>query len=355
MKNIIIKISDEEKNVLKNQKKEQIRSNFKQKEKNSMLLIALIIITLILISIWAYKSVIIANEVAKKTGDMSSLYKESFVKEYRQIYKTMYGTPTPWGFASVVSLLITVTTFSNYSKRKKIINDDSYLENYVNELDKHTTTVQLHGSTYQDINRLYYKKNQIPLSSAITIVYRRGLKEIGSSIQKLKVWVDDDKKELYLASLEHTGTPVKYSIPIEDIIFFTKQGDFYTKTNVEGGGSSLGGALVGGVLAGGAGAIIGSRKEVKTTTESVDKRETILAIKDGENDIYVIFSPEAYDVFLYLLPHKEINFIEKSQKTSNRENDILNQIERLSQLKQEGILTEREFNEKKKILLEKIS
>ena len=106
--------------------------------------------------------------------------------------------------------------------------------------------------------------------------------------------------------------------------------------------------------AGGAGAIIGSRKEIKTTTEEVDNRETIIAFKDGENDIYIFFNPETYDVFLNLLPQKEINFIKTKRETPNNENDIVNQIKRLAQLKEEGILTEEEFSDKKKTLLEKI-
>ena len=47
-------------------------------------------------------------------------------------------------------------------------------------------------------------------------------------------------------------------------------------------------------------------------------------------------------------------FRSTKRETPNNENDIVNQIKRLAQLKEEGILTEEEFSDKKKTLLEKI-
>ena len=66
---------------------------------------------------------------------------------------------------------------------------------------------------------------------------------------------------------------------------------------------------------------------------------------------------EKKDTFIYKLFNDEIEFLSSDDSNSNsaKGNDkVLSQIEKLADLKERGILTESEFQEKKSILLNKI-
>lgn len=146
------------------------------------------------------------------------------------------------------------------------------------------------------------------------------------------------------------------SIPIENIMFFAMEGDFRIDNIVEGGGVSLGGAIVGGVIAGGVGAVLGGRKKITTTQKTVDERKTYLYYKDNGETRYIVFNQYVYEILMKLYPLKDIKFIEKSKiaETNQLKNNVYKDIEELARLKDKGILTEEEFSEKKRILLEKI-
>jgi hypothetical protein len=134
-----------------------------------------------------------------------------------------------------------------------------------------------------------------------------------------------------------------------------------------GGGSSLGRAVVGGVIAGEAGAIIGSRKEsnpIKSELITHDKREAFLNFYDDNNaKRSMFFAFNDYNVFNELLPEKayeivnaiKTNAIINKVINKNKSENILDQIRELSKLKDERILTEQEFSEKKRALLNKLS
>lgn len=95
---------------------------------------------------------------------------------------------------------------------------------------------------------------------------------------------------------------IHLDIPLEDFIYFKKEGSIQYTTEVSGGGTSLGGAIIGGVIAGGAGAIIGSRKSVKSKTVEHDNRVTIIKTRKGE------YTGEAdlYNVLMKVVPEKEL-------------------------------------------------
>lgn len=150
----------------------------------------------------------------------------------------------------------------------------------------------------------------------------------------------------------------KIVIPMESIKFFTREGEHRVDNIVEGGGVSLGGAIVGGVIAGGAGAIIGGRKKITTTAKEIDERRTYLYYSKNNKDIRIVFTSKAYDILLNLIPNKDFGFIEKNKIVESNKpkekNSVYDDIEQLAKLKDKGILTDIEFDEKKKVLLEKI-
>jgi hypothetical protein len=158
-------------------------------------------------------------------------------------------------------------------------------------------------------------------------------------------------------------------IPINQIEYFSKQGEIFRETKVsggDGGGSSIGGAVAGGLIAGEVGAIIGSRKktnEIKSELVTHDTRETLLNYFDNGERHSLIFNTAAHQIFDDLIPEKEFNIVSaiksseiiKNQINAEHKQSVTDQLRELAQLRDEGIITENDFNEKKKQLLDKIS
>jgi hypothetical protein len=160
-----------------------------------------------------------------------------------------------------------------------------------------------------------------------------------------------------------------FSIPIRDIEYFSMRGEISRETKISGGGgggSSLGGAVTGALIAGEVGAVIGSRKkidEIKSEVVIHDSRETFLNFFDeNKNRCSLFFDKNGYLILNDLMPEKEYNIVSaikstgiiRNQITNNEKLDITSQLRELSKLKVEGIITEQEFSEKKKMLLDKI-
>lgn len=166
------------------------------------------------------------------------------------------------------------------------------------------------------------------------------------------------------------------SLLLSKVESFEKAGEVFRETKISGGGgggSSLSGAILGGLLAGGVGAIVGSRKKVNPVTSQLithDTRGTVLNYFDKINRRQqLFFDIDAYQVFNDLIPDKEVDIVKslkssqiiqsKTQAQSNQPQVNLNksvtdQLRELAKLRDEGIITEQEFIEKKKILLDKI-
>lgn len=158
-----------------------------------------------------------------------------------------------------------------------------------------------------------------------------------------------------------------FKIPIERIKYYELQGEIVNENRITGGGgSNIGWAVVGGVIAGGAGAIIGSRNKIDSIKSELithDNRATYLFFNDKENKkLQIIFNFNAYKTLNELIPDKAyeiINMIKTNEilekaNTGDASSKIANQIRELAKLKEEGILTDEEFNDKKKSLLEKM-
>lgn len=147
-------------------------------------------------------------------------------------------------------------------------------------------------------------------------------------------------------------------IPIEQIEYFCREGDKQYTTEVTGGGgggSSLSGAIVGGLIAGGAGAVIGSRKEVNPISSSVKVHDTSKSfiLYRNSNDELTTMEFDTHDVYNYLLrkiPQKDIRTVQL-KNTNNQPTSQIDEIRKFKELLDDGIITEEEFQVKKKQLL----
>jgi hypothetical protein len=156
------------------------------------------------------------------------------------------------------------------------------------------------------------------------------------------------------------------SIKIKDIIKFVQDGEVFHENKISGGGgggSSIGKALVGGVIAGGAGAIIASRKKTDAITSELivhDDRRCCLGYLHDNIEKGINFNYNYYEMLKKLIPEKDGLIVDEISRKSLVENhsiqeiDIIQKIRNLGTLKDEGILTQIEFEEKKKELLKQV-
>lgn len=159
-------------------------------------------------------------------------------------------------------------------------------------------------------------------------------------------------------------------IPLNDIVSFQLVGQVDRVTTTSGGGGgggapNLGGALLGGLLFGAAGAIIGAQTgiyidPIKSSTTEYDTRKTLLNIKNEQGVAETRELPFYYaEIFTKVIPDKEFSFLQ-AEKTSiaapkEEKTQDVNSIEALKKYKElldMGVITQEEFDAKKKQLLE---
>ena len=153
-----------------------------------------------------------------------------------------------------------------------------------------------------------------------------------------------------------------YEIPIKDIQYYRCYGDehYYSKVSGGGGGgTSLGGAVIGGVLAGTTGAIIGSRKEsdpIQTTVKHINSKETYLVFRYvGRNTTVSFYGDNLYRKLFKLIPDKAYENI--ALKSNYAQTSYDNNLDRLKDLKvmlDNDLITQFEYEEKKKEILSEI-
>lgn len=247
--------------------------------------------------------------------DKSSQF--DYTNDNLKAYKVM------WALGVIPSLVLTAILFGPYLlikdkiKIRKIIKQEALLKgNYMKKysLNSKVTRVRCFDGTAlnkQIINNL--------------LVY----------------WIENDA--IYFINNDFHNDLGLFSIQFNDIICFSRYGDFYTSMNIDGGDSSFGKAALGYLIAGPAGAIIASRNSINSETVVHDKRETLLFIKENNKEKYIFFDPKFYDALMHVLPSKEINIMAKKGKEHEEINDKFEKIKKLGELKEKGYIDESEF------------
>ena len=158
------------------------------------------------------------------------------------------------------------------------------------------------------------------------------------------------------------------TIPLENILSYQLIGNIEHTTITSGGGGGGGqpnlyGAVIGGLLFGGAGAIIGSQtgihiNPIKSDIVENDSRVTILNLKNSEGQAEIRELPYYYsEVFMKVIPEKEFNFIQAQNTPTQRQTqnaparNIVEEIKQLKELLDLGLITQEEFDAKKKQIL----
>lgn len=162
----------------------------------------------------------------------------------------------------------------------------------------------------------------------------------------------------------HTLPQLEFSsIPLSDIKYFKTGGDisYSSETNISGGGVNAKGAVAGGILLGGVGAIVGSRigTEIKSNSETIRHDDRTLSIAFSENGTVktLVYEGEAAEyaqrIFNEIIPQKEFSYIVAHQgAAAQNTNQYLDELERLKQLLDTGVITQEDFDKKKAQLLD---
>lgn len=147
--------------------------------------------------------------------------------------------------------------------------------------------------------------------------------------------VSSDTKKNYLA------------IPLSDVLGYEKL------CEIENKGISIGKAVVGGFLFGGAGAILGGLMGTSKKNE-----EVILLISYKGEEIFLVLSPISLNALQKIMPEKQARPARQtniqgsnSNQSSQIQSNSYDELEQLAQLRDKGIITDDEFNLKKKQIL----
>lgn len=172
------------------------------------------------------------------------------------------------------------------------------------------------------------------------------------------VWTENNTLNLFpcwnnsFQFCECQNSYVLTSIPLENIVYFITQGNFYNETRVSGGGgggTSIKGAIIGGVLAGEVGAVIGSRKPtdpIKTTNILHDDRVSVLAFDSPAGECSINFAFEAYNILDAMISSQKVQTANVQDNKS-----ITEQLKELKSLLDAQLITEDDYNKKKTRIL----
>lgn len=156
--------------------------------------------------------------------------------------------------------------------------------------------------------------------------------------KKLIIW--HEQNTINIINNDYTCDIGKIIININNILCFSRYGDFYTSTNIKGGDSSFSKAALGYFIAGGVGAMVASRNSVSSETIVHDNRETIIFIKEGNEIAHLFFEPDLYDYLMHIIPVKEMN--NKIPNDINVERNY-DKLVNLIEMKEKGLISEVEF------------
>lgn len=191
--------------------------------------------------------------------------------------------------------------------------------------------------------------------------------------------IDEDNKKVCIIENEHKNhgelskTTSKfeyksYVYSFSEIIQseIIKDGVTINKTSR---GSQIGGALIGGVIAGGVGAIIGgsgASSKSKTTITSLELQIVVNNVKQSIHKV-IFMSPHDLGAFItddetkkinhwhnlltYIINKSESVNLTKSQDINTLHTSTADELKKLAELRNDGILTEDEFQKQKQKLL----
>lgn len=245
-------------------------------------------------------------------------------------------------------------------------------------VEKENNRLQTEADMYREYLSEYCVKNGYPKPPYLTAMTN----ETYVNLIPGYIW-DNAKYLMFCPDRLNLGEgPLSYekvaskvlAIKLDDIEFYTKDGSvsYTNKVINKGQNISITGAVVGGIVAGGAGAVIGAGKDankLENVTVTHDKVKTYIYYKiNDEVKLAKVEGENFYSYILSKVPEKEYSYILKKQieeqktiqerniedKEKQNEEDVTARFEKLDKLYKAGIITNEEYQLKRKEIIDTI-
>lgn len=147
-----------------------------------------------------------------------------------------------------------------------------------------------------------------------------------------------------------------FRIAKSDISYFRLSGSEHSETKVKStdDGVNVKGAIIGGIIAGEAGAVIGSQHNkgrIYSNTEHFDDRYVELYYVEKDQTNKLKLSVTAYPLLERWYPDKEYEYVLSHGQPEEKKNDKFAEVKKYKELLDAGIISDSEFEAKKKELL----
>lgn len=148
-------------------------------------------------------------------------------------------------------------------------------------------------------------------------------------------------------------------INLSQLLYYKIEGTVQHVSNVSGGGVNLQGAVAGAIIGGGAAAIIGSQIGTETKTDIVTKDDRKITFYLNGSDGLVTYDvistncDKTISALRKLIPNKEESVVQMKARTSSTTavSSVTDEIKKFKELLDNGIISQEEFDAKKKQLL----
>lgn len=208
------------------------------------------------------------------------------------------------------------------------------------------------------------KADNVALTSAMNADTSNELIEI-KDYAKLMAHID----YVSLCANQTIKVTCRKKIKLDNLVYYKIEGDTQYVSDVSGGGANIGGAIAGGIIAGSVGAIVGSQVGTNVTTDikKQDDRKILLYLNQNGRFVSEEIITNNIDNILLLLrkwiPQKEYhnvaveitkptisNNVHKITESATNGNSYA-ELKELKALLDEGIISQEEFEAKKKQIL----
>lgn len=255
-------------------------------------------------------------------------------------------TPIFWAFFLIIYIIILFIIAFNRERKKSI----NIFEKFLNDLEDFTATKKLIDSFGLELLAIDENRKKI------CFVYARNTAKLHAQPK-----LDKNKsKNMKVFIKVYSYKDIISSEILQDEVTVTKTDRI----------NQLGGVLLGGLVLGKTGAVIGGLSGKKTSTQSINKIDLLITVNDSENPIHKInianswggMKPVSYlDYEKALYWHNLISVLikqaEQEDNISNNKNtsqNIIDDLNKLIELKNKGILTDEEFQKLKEHIIKAI-
>lgn len=170
--------------------------------------------------------------------------------------------------------------------------------------------------------------------------------------QNVIVWLEN--KTIHIINSDYKSDFGLLSIKEEEIVSFTRYGDFYTAHEMKIGETAYKRAPYGCMIPSGQGSC-SAKNKVKSSVNVHNRKETLIFVNINGNDGVLYFEPDVFDVLIRLFPKKELHYqrtFETAGGTQKSEEDKMTEhLIKLGDLKEKGLISEEAFEKLKSELI----